>query len=93
MGNCFLRILGTAGNLPAEFSYGNVKNIRRKLLVRVTLPVNVSCEYTAGKSAVRIAGNSAAKLILQKKHQEILFIRRKILMNLLVLWQGDGYFF
>ena len=72
MGNCFLRILGNAGNFPAEFSSGKVKHIRRKALVRVGgyLSVNVSCEYTACNSAVMVAGNSATKLFSQENpHQ------------------------
>jgi len=47
VGNCFLRILETAGNFPTENSPGKANNIRRKFLVRlgeVPLPVNVSCE-------------------------------------------------
>ena len=64
MGNCFLRILETAGNGPAEISSGTVKFIRRKYLGRIGFfpaRVNASFEHTAGNSAVKAAGNSAVK--------------------------------
>jgi len=81
VGNYFLRILATAGNFPAEISSGTVKNIRRKPLVRVgviSLPVNVSCENTAGISVANSTCNSAAVLFQQVNPQETVPIRRKV---------------
>ena len=59
MGNCYLGILETAGKFPTKNSSGKAKNIRSKPLVRmgeVPLPVNVSCENTAGYSATVSTG-------------------------------------
>jgi len=86
VGNCFLRILETAGNFPAEISSGKANYIRRKWLVRVgeiTLPVNVSCELSACNSAAYSASNAAAELFSQVIPQETDLFRRKFRRKLL----------
>jgi len=44
----------------------------------VPLPMNISCEHTAGNSTANSTYNSAAKLFLQVNPQETEPIRRKI---------------